>query len=94
LFYHFVEFFFSIGLIINALLFVIQAIRLFKKKASEGISLLTFTGFNLIQFFTICHAYFVEDYKLMVGYILSFCACAVVTILTIYYRLKNKKDGE
>ena len=85
----FIEIFFSIGLFINALLFLPQIIKLYKQKNSQDISLLTFLGFSIIQFFTAYHGYIVKDYKLMYGFILSFALCSIVNILIIYYRLRK-----
>ena len=84
-----VEVFFSVSLFINAALFIPQTLKLYKEKDSRDVSLATFLGFSIIQFFTICHGYIVEDYTLMYGYILSFILCGVVNILIIYYRIKK-----
>ncbi len=83
----FIETVFSLGLFLNAVLFIPQIIRLYQKKDSKEISLLTFAGFNVIQFFTILHGYINHDYLLMVGYIISFITCGIVTAMIIYYRL-------
>ncbi|MFA6037888.1 MAG: PQ-loop domain-containing transporter [Legionellales bacterium] len=82
-----VETIFSLGLFLNAALFVPQIIRLYHKKDSKELSLLTFAGFNFIQFFTILHAHIQQDYILMIGFIMSFIACGIVTGMIIYYRL-------
>jgi MtN3 and saliva related transmembrane protein len=82
-----VETIFSLGLFINAILFVPQIIRLYQKKDSREVSLLTFGGFNVIQFFTILHGYIHSDYLLMIGFIASFITCGIVTGMIIYYRL-------
>jgi len=83
-----IETVFSLGLFINAMLFVPQIIRLYKTKDSQGISLTTFIGFNFIQLFTVLHGYLHKDYLLMLGYILSFITCGFVTILTLIYKRK------
>jgi MtN3 and saliva related transmembrane protein len=82
-----IETVFSLGLFLNAALFIPQIIRLYQKKDSKEISLLTFAGFNVIQFFTILHGYIHQDYLLLIGYIVSFIACGIVTAMIIYYRL-------
>lgn len=83
----FIETVFSLGLFLNALLFIPQMIRLYQKKNSRELSLLTFAGFNFIQFFTILHGYLNNDYLLMIGFVLSFISCGMVTAMIVYYRL-------
>lgn len=82
----FVNLIFSLGLFFNAALFIPQAIALFRRKNSKGLSLLTFAGFNVMQFFTALHGYLVGDYLLMAGFLLSFMTCGVVTLLILLYR--------
>ena len=60
----FIEVSFSIGMIVNAFLFFPQIVRLAKTKSAKSFSLITFAGFNLIQFFTVLHAYLHRDYLL------------------------------
>jgi MtN3 and saliva related transmembrane protein len=81
-----VEVFFAISLFFNAILFIPQAIKIHKRKNAEGVSLLTFSGFNLIQFFTILHALLVKDHILLIGFLLSFITCGYVTFLIIKYK--------
>lgn len=83
----FIETVFSLGLFLNAVLFIPQIIRLYQKKDSRELSLLTFAGFNVIQLFTILHGYINHDYLLMAGFAASFITCGIVTGMIIYYRL-------
>ncbi|MFT3742275.1 MAG: PQ-loop domain-containing transporter [Gammaproteobacteria bacterium] len=85
----FIETFFSLGLFVNAALFVPQAIRLYKTKDAVGFSLITFFGFNLIQLFTILHGYLHHDLTLAIGYLLSLITCGIVTFLICLYRIKK-----
>ena len=80
-----IEFIFSFGLFINAILFIPQAIKILQTKTTQGISLTTFIGFNIIQIFTFLHGYLHKDYLLMIGILLSFMTCSVVTVLIIVY---------
>lgn len=80
---------FSLGMFINALLFIPQIIKLYKVKDSQGVSLLTFGGFTLIQLFTVLHGYFAKDYLLFGGSLASLLTCGTATILACWYRLKN-----
>jgi MtN3 and saliva related transmembrane protein len=88
-FQNFIELLFSFGLFINAGLFIPQIIRLYKVKSSQGLSLLTFAGFNFIQLAIVLHGLIKHDYLLAAGFALSFITCGIITILIIYYN--NKK---
>jgi MtN3 and saliva related transmembrane protein len=90
---YFIEIVFSVGLFINALLFIPQIIRLYKTKNAQGVSLLTFAGFNVIQLFTILHAYLHKDYLLMIGFLLSIITCGTVTLLILLYRREGRIIG-
>ena len=84
-----IEFVFAAGLFINAILFIPQAIEIYRTKDSHGQSLLTFAGFNVIQLFTTLHAYIHGDHILLLGYLLSLITCGAVTFLIVFYRLKK-----
>lgn len=79
---------FGLGLLVNAGLFVPQAIKIFKARSAKDVSLLTFGGFNILQFIGILHGYFQHDPYLMIGMVASFMACGAVTCLGIVYRGK------
>ncbi len=83
-----VEFFFSLGLFINAGLFVPQVVKLYRTKNTQGLSLLTFGGFNLIQIFAVLHGIINHDRILILGFSLSLITCGMVTILLIWYKAK------
>lgn len=85
-----IEYLFSFCLFINAALFIPQSIKIIKTKSSQNLSLMTFIGFNLIQFFTILHGVIMSDYLLVAGYSLSLVTCGAVTILILLY--KKDKD--
>lgn len=85
-----IEFGFSISLIINAVLFIPQILILLKTKSTEGVSLITFIGFNVIQLFTIFHGLLIHDYLLAIGCFLSVLTCGMVSILIIYYKYIKK----
>ena len=81
----FIEVFFTLGLVVNALLFIPQAVKLYRAKSAENISLITFFGFCLIQLFTVLHASIHRDYLLMLGTLCALITCGIVTGLIIYY---------
>ena len=80
---------FGLGLLCNALLFVPQVLALWRKKNSEGVSLLTFGGFNVLQGIGIVHGVYQHDLSLILGMTASFIACGAVTSLTLFYRLRR-----
>ncbi|UCH94936.1 MAG: hypothetical protein JSV88_32435 [Candidatus Aminicenantes bacterium] len=77
---------FGLGLMVNAALFVPQAIKILRAKSARGVSILTFAGFNLLQVTGILHGIFQEDIYLLSGMIASFLACGSVTVLSVIYR--------
>ena len=81
-----IEYGFSICLLANAGFFIPQIISLIKSKSSEGVSLITFAGFNVMQVFTVLHGFYVNDYVLAIGFLLSIITCGMVSVLILYYR--------
>ena len=84
---------FGFALMGNAALFVPQALAVWRKKSDEGISLITFGGFNVLQAIAIVHGVYQHDLALIVGMVASIITCGAVTILTIMYRVKRKRSG-
>ena len=80
---------FGIGLFGNALLFVPQAIAVWRKKSDEGVSLVTFGGFSVLQVVGVIHGFYEHDNSLILGLGASFLTCGTVTALTIFYRMKR-----
>ena len=80
---------FGLGLLCNALLFVPQAIAVFRKKTDEGVSLITFGGFSILQAIGIVHGVYQHDLSLTLGMAASLLSCGTVTALTIVYRLRR-----
>ncbi len=87
----FVAVIFGLGLLCNALLFVPQAIAVWRKKSDEGISLITFGGFSVLQAIGIVHGLYQRDPSLILGMAASLLSCGTVTLLTIYYRLRRRR---
>ena len=76
---------FGFGMLINACLFVPQAWRLWKSKRAEGVSVLSFAGFNALQLIGVVHGYFQQDHALMMGMLASLLTCGSVTLLAARY---------
>jgi MtN3 and saliva related transmembrane protein len=79
---------FGMGLMANAGLFVVQAVKIIKAKSAKGVSIFTFAGFNVLQITGILHGIFQNDMYLLSGMVASFLASGTVTVLAIRY--KNK----
>lgn len=84
---------FGLGLMGNAALFVPQALAVWRKKSDEGISLITFAGFNLLQAIAIVHGVYQQDRSLIVGMVASLITCGAVTCLTLFFRMKRRRVG-
>ena len=80
---------FGLGLLCNALLFVPQALAVWRKKTDEGISLVTFGGFSVLQAIGIVHGLYQRDISLTLGMSASLISCGTVTLLTLIYRLRR-----
>lgn len=83
-----VTFLFGLGMVFNASLFIPQAIRIWQTKSAKGVSIITFVGFNLIQFNGVLYGYYQNDLILAYGNLISFISCGVVTCLAIFYRYR------
>jgi len=60
-----------------------------RKKSDEGISLVTFGGFTILQAVGIVHGLYQHDLSLTLGMEASILTCGTVTALTIFYRIKR-----
>lgn len=79
------------ALFINALLFIPQAWKIYKKKTAEEASLIMFGGFNLIQLLGFINGVYNKDYALIFGQAISLVACGLVTIQILLYKLKPSR---
>jgi len=84
---------FGFGLLCNALLFVPQVLAVARNKTDEGISLVTFGGFSVLQVIGVVHGIYQNDLSLIVGMAASFLSCGSVTGLTIFYRLRRLRSA-
>ncbi len=81
-----IAYLFGLGLLVNAAIFVPQAIKIFKAKSAQGLSVLTFAGFNILQLIGILHGYFQNDMSILIGMAASFLCCGAVTVGAMIYR--------
>ena len=80
-----IAFIFGLGMVLNAALFVPQAVHLWRTKTAQGVSILSFAGFNTLQAIGALHGYFEHDYALMIGMLASLLTCGSVTVLAARY---------
>lgn len=80
---------YGIALLANAALFIPQAWRLYKTKDAYGTSVVTFAGFNIVQFLGLISGIYHNDKALIYGQIVSLTACGLVTVQLFLYRLKK-----
>ena len=84
---------FGLGLLCNPLLFVPQVIAVGRKKTDEGISLITFGGFSVLQAIGVIHGLYQQDLSLILGMAASLVSCGTVTFLTLYYRMRRLRSA-
>lgn len=77
---------FGAGMALNALLFVPQAVAIWRTGRAEGVSLLTFGGFNLLQAVGVLHGALQRDWSLAIGMAVSLVTCGSVTVLALLAR--------
>ena len=85
---------FGLALLGNAALFVPQALAVWRKKSDEGVSLVTFGGFCILQVIGVIHGFYEQDRSLIIGLGASFLTCGTVTLLTVVYRLRRVRTRE
>jgi MtN3 and saliva related transmembrane protein len=84
-----VAYIFGFGMLLNAGLFVPQVIHLWRTRNAQGVSILSFAGFNTLQAIGALHGYFQRDTALMVGMLASLITCGSVTGLAAYFSRKG-----
>jgi MtN3 and saliva related transmembrane protein len=84
---------FGFGMAINACLFVPQAWRLWKTRDARGLSVLSFAGFNTLQFIGALHGYFQRDYALMWGMIATLVTCGSITLLALRFNYLARRSA-
>ena len=80
---------FLIALIGNAVLLLLQALRLYRTKAHRGLSITTFAGFLLIQLSGMVNGLYNGNFALIFGYGTSAVINLVVVILLVNYRIRS-----
>ena len=88
-----VAYVFGFGMMLNAALFLPQAWQVWKTKTAQGVSVLSFAGFNALQFIGFLHGYLQEDRALMSGMLASLLTCGSVTLLAASYGRRPRPGG-
>jgi MtN3 and saliva related transmembrane protein len=70
-----------------------QALAVGRKKTDEGISLITFGGFSVLQAIGIIHGLYQQDLSLILGMAASLVSCGTVTFLTLFYRMRRLRGA-
>jgi MtN3 and saliva related transmembrane protein len=66
-----------------------QVLAVWREKTDEGISLITFGGFSVLQVIGIVHGAYQRDWSLILGMVASLLTCGSVTALTFFYRMRR-----
>ncbi|MDF1654871.1 MAG: PQ-loop domain-containing transporter [Coxiellaceae bacterium] len=82
-----INWFFGIGLFVNAMLFIPQLYRIIKDESAKELSLIMFTGFCLNQLSAIAYGFVHNDLEIMIGFGLAFVLCFAITVFAIFYRV-------
>lgn len=82
---------FEFGMLINAALFIPQAVKIFYRRSAIGLSLITYIGYNIIQLLMILHAYIHHDTAMLIGMLLSLITCGAVTVGILDFRPTRKQ---
>jgi|GEM_PF-1570270 len=77
---------FGIGLIVNAMLYVPQIMRLYKEKGSRELSYLMFGGFWFLTLSQTIYGFFKHDWIMAWGNMLTMITCGTVVCLIYIYR--------
>ncbi len=87
-----ITYLFSIALIINAILFVLQLFTIWQKRSANDVSLGAFCGFFLIQSVTATYGLLHNDPILAYGTMFSMLTCGGVIASILYFRWIAEED--
>lgn len=84
-----IEILFGLSLFLNAMLFIPQALRIYKNKSAQSISLVTFIGFMFMQVISILYGIVKNDWILTIGFGVSLITCSSIVLLALIYKNRN-----
>lgn len=70
------------------MLFIPQAIKIWRTKTAKGVSIPTFVGFNVLQVIGLVHGFINNVPELIPGMIVSLVLCGAVTVGALVYKDK------
>jgi MtN3 and saliva related transmembrane protein len=79
---------YGIGLLVNAMLYVPQILRLVKERASNELSYVMFCGFLCLTLSQVLYGFFRHDWIMAWGNMSTFITCGTVVCLIFIYRKK------
>jgi PAS domain S-box-containing protein len=85
---------FTVALVLNALLFIPQILKIVQTKSAKGISLTTFMGFLSLQLAIVLYSAVKHDYLLMLCYLLNTLSCGTLVALAFFYTYVGGKPTE
>ena len=77
---------YGMGLLINALLYIPQAVRIFQQKASDELSLIMFVGFWLLTLSQVIYGFYIGNHLIAWGTSATLITSGLVLCLIIAYR--------
>jgi signal transduction histidine kinase/uncharacterized protein with PQ loop repeat len=90
----YLDYIYGLIFILNAIIFIPQAVKIIQNKSAKDVSLITYAGLFAIQVFFIFHTLQTRNHILLIGFILSLITTAAVLILTVYYHYYDQKHPE
>ena len=78
---------YGLSLAANALLYIPQAVKIFKEKSSQNVLLVTFSGFFILLIIAFLYGVANDDKVQAVGSALGVIACGSVLFMAIIYRM-------
>lgn len=81
-----IDLLFDFSLIINALVFVPQIVKILRLKAAKELSFVSFSCMFLLQLLFGLHGLLHQDYALLIGMIAAMMVSGIIAILILIYR--------
>jgi MtN3 and saliva related transmembrane protein len=85
-------FIFAAGWLISGVLFALQAIKIYRKKDAEGISIVTFAGFALLNTNAALYGYLSGNPLWLPGTLLAAVSCTCIALMS--YRIGQSHKNQ
>ena len=80
-----IEILFNIGLVLNVIILMPQAYKIYRFKDAKSVSLISVVGINFIQLMTALHGIIQKDWALTLGMAASLIISTIVTVGILLY---------